>query len=201
MTAARPRAVELAHASAGRLRLRLRWLREDRAAAVRLAEQLTELPGIDEVAVRPWTGSVLCTYDAHHLDAERIIAAVRRHTQVTALHRAGDAPAAIARRPAAVGSGFRRALGGLARSVDASIVDATDGHLDLGALAGLGFLVAGAAEIGVTRQLPVPPWFNLAWWAFRTFAISKPEEQTGEVPAARRRTTQPLRVQPKRRRS
>jgi hypothetical protein len=66
------------------------------------------------------------------------------------------------------------------RDLNRSVLLATEGRLDLGALAGLGFLSLGAAEIAATRALPAPPWFNLAWWAFRTFTIFRPSDESGE---------------------
>ncbi|MGD9765792.1 MAG: hypothetical protein AB7V27_19020 [Candidatus Binatia bacterium] len=62
------------------------------------------------------------------------------------------------------------------RGLDDDIWRATGGNFDLGTLAGLAFLGAGAVEVGVTRKLPMPPWFNLAWWAFRTLVIFESEE-------------------------
>ena len=48
--------------------------------------------------------------------------------------------------------------------------------MDLGVLATLGLIGAGAAEIVVTGKLPIPPWFNLAWWGFRTFMTTEQPE-------------------------
>ena len=64
----------------------------------------------------------------------------------------------------------------------------TDGRLDLGAVTGLGFLAVGAAEIASARTVPAPPWFNLAWWAFRTFTLfgrdeAEPESEPSGEPA------------------
>jgi hypothetical protein len=65
------------------------------------------------------------------------------------------------------------------------LLAATDGRLDLGILAAMGFLAVGATEIIVTRKLPAPPWFNLAWWAVRTFTTF--ESKVMEAPTAPRR--------------
>jgi hypothetical protein len=55
-------------------------------------------------------------------------------------------------------------------------IAATPGAVDLGTLATLAFVGAGALEVAVSKKLPMPPWFNLAWWGFRTFmTVEKPE--------------------------
>jgi len=175
MAIPRPRIIHLVHVSPGRTRLRLPWLRGAPGDAAALADKLAAVDGMLEASVRPRTGSVLCQYDPDRLDPERIIARVRRYTQVTAVVRPGEeAPAEVAayeRAFLAEESTFARALTNTFRGIDRDLLTATEGRLDLGTVTGLGFLAAGAAEILVTRKLPAPPWFNLAWWAFRTFTM------------------------------
>jgi hypothetical protein len=180
MPNARPRILQLVHSSPGRVRLRLAWLRNAPEEAAPLADHLAELDVSIEVRARPWTGSVLVTYDPERLDEARILAAARRHTGVALCIRRGErspeARAAVERAAQAGGSGLTRALGRSMREINRDVLEATDGRLDLGSLTALSFLALGAAEIAVTRKLPVPPWFNLAWWAFRTFTIFGGEE-------------------------
>lgn len=176
--------LHVAHDSPGRLRVRVGDLRAN-PAAVALADALAAVDGVLQVSVRPRTGSVLYDYDPRRTDAARLLAALRR--QLTA-HPPG-------RRAATVGSGppasrLRRAVDDLFRSVDADVAAATGGRLDLGTLTGLGLLGAGAAEIAVTRTIPAPPWFSLAWWAFRTFTMFDSArtgaEASAPTPAPRR---------------
>jgi hypothetical protein len=181
---AAPRVLRVVHATPGRVRLRLPWLRERPEEAEPLAEALAALDASIEVQVRPWTGSLLCTYEPEQLDEEQILAAVRRHTQVAIVLRPGEpSPQADAEYEAALlahGSSLTRAVSEGFRDLNRGVLLATGGHLDLGALTGLGFLTLGAAEIAATRKLPAPPWFNLAWWAFRTFTIFGPTEEGGD---------------------
>jgi len=174
--AAAPRVIELAHGSPGRLRLRLAWLRRDRDACTSLADHLAGVRGVREVVVRPRTGSVLFTYDPAHARAEQLIAAVRRRTRVALVRQAGTAPAAPPpprpRGPSRVG----RAVAETARGLDDDIWRATGGNFDLGTVAGLAFLALGAIEVAVTRTMPMPAWFNLAWMSFRTFAIFESDD-------------------------
>lgn len=67
------------------------------------------------------------------------------------------------------GSSVARAAASLFKRSNLEVVRATDGRIDMGTLAALGFAVGGAVEVAVTGNLPLPPWFQLAWWAFRTF--------------------------------
>lgn len=167
-----PRYFRIAHQLPGRLRLRLSWLARAPHEAPPVADHLAQLPGMAEVAIRPRTGSVLCDFDETRLDPDRIVAALRELVPDVAYVPPGE-PAPGARDPGRPrkGSTLAHALAGAVREIDTDIVEATDGHLDLGTIAALAFMGAGAGEVLFTRQLPVPPWFNLAWWAFRTFTM------------------------------
>ncbi len=184
MAEQRPRIIRLAHSVPGRLRLRLAWLHDQPEEAVPLAERLALLDRSIDVRIRPWTGSVLCSYDPERLEEEAIITCVRRHTRVAIVLRAGEthleteAEYRRASRPAA--SSIRRSVFDAFGELNRGVLRSTDGRLDLGALAGLGFLAVGAAEIARSRALPAPPWFNLAWWAYRTFTISGAESEGEE---------------------
>jgi hypothetical protein len=170
--ATRARHIHLAHVSPGRLRVRLPWMRGDRGAAEALADRLVELDGVLDIQVRLRTGSVLCRFDTQRIDDARVVSEIRRHTGVTIVLRGDAAPPAAARPPLRNGSRVAGMLADLMRDLDAGIADATDGRIDLGALAGIVLLGAGAAEIASAGRIPAPPWFSLAWWAFRTFTIS-----------------------------
>ena len=41
-------------------------------------------------------------------------------------------------------------------------------------------LGAGAADVIASGKLPLPPWFNLAWWGFRTFMTTEQPEIQAE---------------------
>lgn len=177
----RRRVIERVHVMPGRLRLRLRWLRDEEAGeAERLADHLAALHPSMEVTVRPWTGSVLCEWDAEAFAAERVIAAVRQHTRVAIVEEPGAEPAPEPPPPTTEdgnGSSIRSAVLQAFGTLNHEIQEATDGRLDLGALTGLSFLAIGAAELVGSRSVPAPPWFNMAWWAYRTFTISGAEAE------------------------
>jgi hypothetical protein len=170
----------IAHHLPERTRLRSPALRRTAAACTRLADALAAVPGVREVRVRPYTGSALILHDAGvavaalteaasgALDGARVLAP-------------GEAPPLSTAVPAF--SSIRQQLAAIAREIDRDIRRSSDGSVDLGTLATLGFVGAGAAQVAATGELPMPPWFNLAWWAYRTFmtthnAAPPPEPRT-----------------------
>ncbi|QAT84586.1 hypothetical protein EJ065_3017 [Corallococcus coralloides] len=169
------RVIYVIHTSPGRTRLRLPWLRRDAKQATSLADELLRVEGVHEVQVRPYTGSVLCIHDPRDLDVERLLEEVRRHTGVDVAVRPGEAPLeeAALLRSLAEGSGVARAASLFFKGVNVDVLRATEGHMDLGALATLGFAAAGAVEVAMTGKLAAPPWFSLGWWAFRTFVTTE----------------------------
>ncbi len=156
----------VAHHLPERTRLRSPVLRKSPAACTRLADVLAAVPGVREVRVRPYTGSALIlhepgvTVDAltgvacGALDGARVLAP-------------GEAPPLSAAVPAF--STLREKLAAIGREIDRDIRRSSDGSVDLGTLATLGLVGAGAAGVAASGELPMPPWFNLAWWAYRTF--------------------------------
>jgi len=167
-----PRIIYLAHSSQGRTRVRLPWLRQEPELAGDVADALEKLSGMALVEVKPYTGSVLCTYDPGELHEETLLGELLRITGVERVVRPGEVA------PEEEEELQRILQGGNSLAVEASrffkgvnldVLRATGGHMDLPTLAAIGFMAAGAAEVLVTKKLPMPPWFNLGWWAFRTF--------------------------------
>ena len=167
------RVIYVIHTSQGRTRLRLPWLRRDAKQATSLADGLLRVEGIHEVQVRPYTGSVLCIHDPQDLDVEGLLEEVRQRTGVNVVLRPGEEPPEeeeVLLRALTEGSGVARAASQFFKGVNVDLLRATEGRMDLGVLAAMGFAAAGAVEVVVTGKLSRPPWFNLGWWAVRTFA-------------------------------
>ncbi|MBN8471489.1 hypothetical protein JYJ95_33705 [Corallococcus exiguus] len=166
------KSIHVIHTSPGRTRLRLPWLRHAGEEAASLADDLLRVESINEVQVRPFTGSVLCMHDPEEMGVERLIEEVCRSTGVDTVVRPGeelpDGDALL--RSLEEGSGVARAATLFIKGLNVEVLRATEGHVDLGALAALGFAAAGAVDIAVKGKLDSPPWFSLGWWAFRTFA-------------------------------
>lgn len=171
-----PRVIYLVHASPGRTRLRLPWLRHEKGETEPLAEGLQRVEGVEEVEVRPFTGSVLCAHDPYVLSVDGLLDEVMRLTDVNVVVRPGEEPPeeeAELLRALSEGSGVARAAAQFFKGVNVDLLRATGGGMDLGSLTALGFIVAGAVDVTVRRTLPFPRWFNLAWWAFRTFTTAE----------------------------
>ena len=164
--------IQIAHHVPGRTRVLSPALRRDVASCERLADALAATPGVREVAVRPYTGTALVHHD-RTLVAEVVIEVGARAIDAQVL--APGEPPPMSRTVPAFSSVARK-LAHAVREIDRDILRKTDGAIDLGTLATLGLFGAGAAEIAATGKLPLPPWFNLAWWGFRTFMTTERAE-------------------------
>jgi len=185
------RVIYLVHESSGRLRLRLPWLRQAPEEVDALADRVAAMEGVEEVRIRPYTGSVLCTFDPHAIRSTAIVEAVELHTGVRTVLRPGEhdevEDIALAEAALRQGTGLARSVAGMFKGLNLSLLRTTGGRVDLGMAAAVTFAGAGVAEVIVTRKLPMPPWFNLGWWAFRTFmTVEKQaiESAPVEIPTA-----------------
>lgn len=156
----------IAHHLPDRTRLRSPALRKNAAICTQLADALAAVRGVREVRIRPYTGSALILHDPGvALDALTEVACSALDGARVLAH--GEAPPLSAAVPAF--SSIRQKLAAIAREIDRDIRRSSDGSVDLGTLTTLGLVGAGAFQIAATGQLQAPPWFNLAWWAYRTF--------------------------------
>lgn len=163
----------VAHHLPDRTRLRTAVLRKDPATCERLADTLAGIPGVREVKIRPYTGSALILH-GEHVAIAALVEAAKRTLSVDRVLAVGEKPPLDTQVPAF--SSLARKLVVAVREIDREIRRGSDGTIDLGMLATLGFLGAGAAEVVVSGQLRMPPWFNLAWWGFRTFMTTERSE-------------------------
>jgi hypothetical protein len=176
--------IAIAHALPERTRLRCPALRRDDPACERLADTLARVPGVHAVHVRPYTGSVLIEHDPG-VAAPALADEAARVLDCPKVLASGESPPVPTQVPAF--SSLARKIVSAARELDRDIRRKSDGSVDLGTLATLGFVGAGAAQVATTGELPLPPWFNLAWWGFRTFVTSEQREiqlesKAGELP-------------------
>jgi hypothetical protein len=172
MAASAQRVVQVAHKMPGRLRISLPWLRADRVEAQSLADHLASVGGMTRAEVRMRTGSVVCEYDEKILDEGKILSIVRRLTNVRHVLMPDETPPRnIEERTTSHGGHVGAVIEQAFRSANDEMLRVTDGRLDMGVAGAFAFLAAGVAEIFATGQIEPPPWFNLAWWAFRTFTI------------------------------
>lgn len=167
----------ISHELPERTRLRSPILRKDVAACERVADALADVGGVREVRVRPYTGSVLIVH-ADDVTAKSLLDVVARALGNPKILAPGERPPVEGDVPAM--TSLARKVVHAIREIDDEVKRATEGTIDLGTLTTLGFVGAGALEIAGTGQLPLPPWFNLAWWGFRTFVTTEQEEIRAE---------------------
>jgi hypothetical protein len=175
MTRSAPRWLEIAHHLPERTRLRSPALRRDVPACERVANALARVRGIVRVAVRPYTGSVLVEHAAT-LELTTLVEATCRAFDCTRVLAIGEAPPMDESAEVAPFASIAHQLVDVVREIDRDIRRKSEGSIDLGILATLGFFGAGAAEVVATRKLQMPPWFNLAWWGYRTFMTTHEPE-------------------------
>ncbi|NVB82484.1 MAG: heavy-metal-associated domain-containing protein [Kofleriaceae bacterium] len=170
------RYLQVVHAIPGRTRLRCPAIREDHASADRVAEALSQMHGVREVKVRPYTGSILVTHDSA-VTVDELVATAMRVLDCQLLVRLGEEPPVPSEVPelAQIARQLAQAVG----SLDRDLLRFTEGDMDLGTLVTLGFFGLGAAQTVVDREIELPPWFQLAWWGYRTFMTAEQDEIEG----------------------
>jgi hypothetical protein len=156
----------LVHHLPERTRLRLSPAPIASADAERMADALGPAAGMKQVEINRRTGSVLCLHD-QRLHPDTILEALRRADPRVSVLQPGQTPPAPP--PVEGPSAVARSLAKAFRSLNSDLLTVSRGSLDLGTLTTLGFVSAGAVEVVMKGDLPMPPSFNLAWWAFRTF--------------------------------
>jgi copper chaperone CopZ len=185
-----PRLIYLAHDSTGRVRFRLSWLRDKRADATPVADALSELSGVGEVQVRPFTGSVLVTYDPARTDVAAIRAALLAATGVSEVTLPGhETPAQvrqILRGSYDEGSELSQVAVKAFQGINIDVLRMTHGRISLGALTSLSMWIGAAAKVLGSGRIELPEWHQLLWWGFRSFtelegeAIETAHERTIE---------------------
>jgi hypothetical protein len=165
--------IEVAHQMPGRTRLRAPALRRDEPACERLAEALAGVAGVRAVHVRPYTGSAVIEHDESVL-AQSLTECASRTLGIERVLAPGEQPPLDAQAPPL--ASLARKIAGVVSELDRDLRRVSAGSVDLGTLATLGFIGAGAAQVATSGTLPMPPWFNLAWWGFRTFMTTERAE-------------------------
>ena len=166
------RYLQVVHAIRGRTRLRFPILRQQTACAEKIADALAAMRGVHEVRVRPYTGSILVTHD-DAITADHLVDEIQRHVSCGPVLRAGER---LPRRPPPELSRIGKLAATAFLDIDRDVLRVSNGTFDLGTLVTLGFLGVGTVEVVVDREMPLPPWFQLAWWAYRTFTMNEQQE-------------------------
>lgn len=167
------RYARIVHELAGRIRFRTEVLRENAERVSALADSLQRLEGMERVELRPFSGSVLCEFDPYVLSKEALEATLKEALHLERVFGLGEEgprnDVEETSRARSQGSRVAQAASRFFRDANLDLLRATKGEADLGTATAFTFLSAGVVEVLVSRRLPIPPWFNLAWWALRTF--------------------------------
>ncbi len=154
----------IAHASTGRLRIRISSQKGNLAALKSQGDQLAACPGILSIEVNPGTGSILLL----HQTTVHEIAEYARSGNLFSLQEQKDS-----RVPSA---NLHRNLGETFKSVDRQIQNLTGGDMDLSGFAVGALVIAGSVQILSGNAGPIP-WSAAYWYAYNLYSKTKDGEK------------------------
>jgi hypothetical protein len=154
----------IAHASSGRLRIRLLSQKGNLGALKSLGDQIASCPGILSIEVNPATGSMLLI----HQTSVHAISEYARSKDLFSLQEQKS--------PKVPSADIRRSLGETFKSVDRQIQNLTDGDMDLSGFALAALIVAGTAQI-LTGNAGAMPWFAAYWYAYHLYSRTNEGEK------------------------
>ena len=158
-----PQAV-IAHASRGRLRVKIPSQRGNLGALKSYGDQFAACPGVLSIEVNPMTGSMLLI---HQTTVAEIAEYARAKNLFILKEQKG---------PKEPSADLRRNLGETFKSIDRQIQSLTDGDLDLSGFALAALIVAGTAQILAGNAGPIP-WFAAYWYAFHLYSRTQEGEK------------------------
>lgn len=166
-----------------RVRLRASQLIGHRDVCARIAEKFLQAESTSSrVEIRPSTGSVIVERDDGTLNADELREIL---VQIVAEEMAGVPSSRRYPVPDKL-PGPTRVADTVARAfseINGDVRRALDGRADLGTILPVIFFSLGLVEVGATRKLPAPAWFNLLWWSLRSFMTFNPAATGQDVGA------------------
>lgn len=154
----------IAHASTGRLRIRISSQKGNLAALKSHGDRLAECPGVLSIEVNPGTGSMLLL----HQTTVPEIAEYARSKNLFSLEKQKSSRVTSVE--------IRRDLGETFKSFDRQIQNLTGGDMDLSGFAVAALIIAGTAQI-MTGNAGAIPWFAAYWYAFHLYTRTKEGEK------------------------
>lgn len=165
--------VRLAHASAGRIRLKIDDLKNDLEKAADLESRLRTVSGISTVKANPVTGSLLITYDEPVLESMEMPFAV---AQVLGISLNDLDPADLRLLMSHQGNGNKFTAPSISEGLESAFRDmnatvrSTVGA-DLTILLPLALAVLGLRSLLLSEKTLVPSWHDYLWFSFSTYFI------------------------------
>jgi hypothetical protein len=154
----------IAHASKGRLRVKIPSQRGNLGALKFYGDQFASCPGVLSIEVNPATGSMLLIHQTSVVELAEY--ARSKNLFILKEQKSSKEPSAD----------LRRNIGETFKSIDRQIQSLTGGDLDLSGVALAAMIVAGTAEILVGNAGPIP-WFTAYWYAFHLYSRSQEGEK------------------------
>ncbi|HXY55532.1 MAG TPA: hypothetical protein VEM40_12760 [Nitrospirota bacterium] len=154
----------IAHASRGRLRIKIPSQRGKLVALKSYGDQFASCPGVLSIEVNPATGSMLLIHQTTLAE----IAEYARSKNLFILKEQKS--------PKEPSAGLRGDIGKTFKSLDRQIQSLTDGDLDLSGFTFAALIVAGTAQILSGNAGPIP-WFAAYWYAFHLYSRTQEGEK------------------------
>jgi len=165
--------VRLAHASPGRIRLKVDDVKNDSAKARDIETKLRAVPSIRSVHANPVTGSLLLTYDAPALESMELPFAVAQALGIS-LNDLELADLRLLMSHQGNGTKFTapsvsESLESTARDMNAAVRRAVGA--DLSILLPLALAVLGVRSLLISEKTMFPSWHDYLWFSFSTYFI------------------------------
>lgn len=165
--------VRLAHASPGRIRLRVDEIKNDARRAREIEDKLRLVHGVHSVNANPLTGSLLLTYDEPALDSMELPFSVAQvlgislndlhpdELRLLMSHQGnGSKPAELS-----ISEGLATGVRGLNTAVRNAV------GMDLPILLPLALALLGFRSLLISEKSLMPSWHDYLWFSFSTYFI------------------------------
>lgn len=182
--------IRVVHAIPGRIRLKVRNLKNNPTSAQEVAARLRKLAGVDTVEANATTGSVLVTYGSGKSRSAEIPPKLSEafgsalfpgvdpsevHRQLSG-HGGGNGNGSAAPVPLA------HRIQGFLGNIDTGFGRVSGGAVDLRLLVPVGLLCAGLAIVATSGSIPMPAWYDLVWASFAAFVALNQMSEIGQRP-------------------
>ena len=164
--------IQITHFIPGRVRFKLRQLKNDAGMAGMVRQVLSKIPGVCSVEINPITSSVLIHYDPEVFQwdnpAVRAIApglfpddlSPEMYEDWLRMHTNGDGQPDL-----------KQQIESAAVSLNRRVHEATRGSADLTTVIPLALVAMGIGTVVVSRRLPMPKWYDFFWFALGTYSM------------------------------
>lgn len=163
--------VRVAHASPGRIRLKVDDLKNDLQKVRHVESRLRTVSGIRSADANPVTGSLLLTYDEPAVESMELPFAV---AQVLGISLNDLDPEELRRLMSHQGNGNKFAAPSVLESFESALKDINaavrrTAGADIGVLLPLALAALGVRSLLTAEKTAFPSWHDYLWFAFSTY--------------------------------